>query len=769
MFGLPAVPAVVGGIARVALPAARTAVTGAYKAVTQSIPRAFGFGAGVGSTLSTPNTQTVISSNQPQSSISQSDSVTMPNLSRTGVSAATPSDFTEQIAAFNKALQNNAIIDGRGGRPVQDTGERLAGSGSVVSLLASIDKNIQTLAASITSASRGQGAAPREVEIGRRSSSISQDTTTDLKGLLAAAGLAVAGQAISGFAGGAANREEANAAAAQNRANLTERQQGGASPGQVMAQAQARSRNVGNEELANILETLETPEAQEDEESRTLRSRLNAQITIAGRQERQQGGGLTISPEISSYLEARRNRETARREQEQVRRLEQEPPPEEPLPNPSVTGNQARINLPTPTVPPTLPAAGNQARIVVPTPGGPRINPRGNQPQPAPQQVAPTTTPTQEQPAEVPLPNPSIPGAGAAVPTTQTRPGEEAATNHIRNVLGSRNLMNRYDEVLQHLRSVYPRGIPDSDPLIRSRINDYIARTPSSNQVSLTGQPQIPEGATPVRASGQIVGYMPTDGGPTVTFTDTGRQTLESARAQIAGATVTPPGATPSQPSSRPTGGAAATQSQLTPASRPQVSPALAAAQQRGVAASNESNSQERILREAAVRAGLISNINAPGRVTGRLEGDTAVEVTVGNRTINLYDQGMLSEEQRQRVDGARRLRRLMSGQERLSDREAAAEDDLISGLSPGAQRRAANAIDTDVAAGMVPRIEAAPSQQPTTIINNNNIVQGGGGGAPATSGTTGTPSMPAGSATPVIIGVSPTPPNSPAFFNYAN
>jgi hypothetical protein len=71
------------------------------------------------------------------------------------------------------------------------------------------------------------------------------------------------------------------------------------------------------------------------------------------------------------------------------------------------------------------------------------------------------------------------------------------------------------------------------------------------------------------------------------------------------------------------------------------------------------------------------------------LEGNTAVEVTVGNRTVNLYDQGMLSEEQRQRVDGVRQLRRMMGGQESQSPAAAAAEDDLISGLSPGARRSA--------------------------------------------------------------------------------
>ena len=46
-------------------------------------------------------------------------------------------------------------------------------------------------------------------------------------------------------------------------------------------------------------------------------------------------------------------------------------------------------------------------------------------------------------------------------------------------------------------------------------------------------QQQIPEGATPVRSNDRVIGYMPAGGGPTVTFTDADKQTLEGARTQF--------------------------------------------------------------------------------------------------------------------------------------------------------------------------------------------------------------------------------------------
>ncbi|MEI6882796.1 MAG: hypothetical protein WCK82_15865, partial [Bacteroidota bacterium] len=58
---------------------------------------------------------------------------------------------------------------------------------------------------------------------------------------------------------------------------------------------------------------------------------------------------------------------------------------------------------------------------------------------------------------------------------------------------------------------------------------------PASETSTAATQQQIPEGATPVRSNDRVVGYMPEGGGPTVTFTDADRQTLEGARTQLTG------------------------------------------------------------------------------------------------------------------------------------------------------------------------------------------------------------------------------------------
>lgn len=60
-------------------------------------------------------------------------------------------------------------------------------------------------------------------------------------------------------------------------------------------------------------------------------------------------------------------------------------------------------------------------------------------------------------------------------------------------------------------------------------------------------QQQIPEGATPVRSNDRVVGYMPEGGGPTVTFTDADRQTLEGARTQLTGSGSSATAAQPQQ------------------------------------------------------------------------------------------------------------------------------------------------------------------------------------------------------------------------------
>jgi hypothetical protein len=46
-------------------------------------------------------------------------------------------------------------------------------------------------------------------------------------------------------------------------------------------------------------------------------------------------------------------------------------------------------------------------------------------------------------------------------------------------------------------------------------------------------RPQVPQGATPIVSNGQTVGYMPEGGGPTVTFSDADRQTLQNTRTQL--------------------------------------------------------------------------------------------------------------------------------------------------------------------------------------------------------------------------------------------
>lgn len=117
------------------------------------------------------------------------------------------------------------------------------------------------------------------------------------------------GRVASLFPTGAAER--ANEQAAAGRESLTPRQQGGASPGQVVAGNIAASRNVSNEELANIQETLETPEVGETEEQRNTREALNRQLTDIMRTETLAGGGLSIPPELSQYLDERRQRTPA--------------------------------------------------------------------------------------------------------------------------------------------------------------------------------------------------------------------------------------------------------------------------------------------------------------------------------------------------------------------------------------------------------------------------------------------------------------------------
>jgi hypothetical protein len=70
---------------------------------------------------------------------------------------------------------------------------------------------------------------------------------------------------------------------------------------------------------------------------------------------------------------------------------------------------------------------------------------------------------------------------------------------------------------------------------------------PASETSTAATQQQIPEGATPVKSNDRVVGYMPEGGGPTVTFTDADRQTLEGARTQLTGSGSSATAAQPQQ------------------------------------------------------------------------------------------------------------------------------------------------------------------------------------------------------------------------------
>lgn len=283
---------------------ARSAMSNIFTRAVGGIARAFGFGqSGESNNNSQENT----------SAISQQESdnrVSVPAAAR-ATSYARPSDTVENISRMGAALGNNNT------RERQDVGERLSGSGSVVSLLASIDKNIQALT-SFVFASGGLGGgrgAPREMEVGRRSS-FSPGAQADINGLIAAAALSAVGQVITNgaaaFQRGRENVTQANEQAAQNRTQLSERQQGGASPGQVMAGNQASRYTVSNEELANLQEMLETPEPGEDAASRELRERLDSQLTTLMNQENMGGGGIRLTEEMVRYRRDRNNRDRTR-------------------------------------------------------------------------------------------------------------------------------------------------------------------------------------------------------------------------------------------------------------------------------------------------------------------------------------------------------------------------------------------------------------------------------------------------------------------------
>jgi murein DD-endopeptidase MepM/ murein hydrolase activator NlpD len=103
-------------------------------------------------------------------------------------------------------------------------------------------------------------------------------------------------------------------------------------------------------------------------------------------------------------------------------------------------------------------------------------------------------TQTQIVPQSVPEPTtPSLPEssiqhtATSAVPQTQAVPSASIEVTNsterlVRAYVNRDRQPNRYEEVINHLRGLYPRGIPDNNMLIESRIRDYFKANPGERQ-----------------------------------------------------------------------------------------------------------------------------------------------------------------------------------------------------------------------------------------------------------------------------------------------
>jgi hypothetical protein len=78
----------------------------------------------------------------------------------------------------------------------------------------------------------------------------------------------------------------------------------------------------------------------------------------------------------------------------------------------------------------------------------------------------------------------------------------------------------------------YPQYVIDQ---YNRQKNGNATPEPASETSTAATQQQIPEGATPIRSNDRVIGYMPEGSGPTVTFTDADRNTLEGARTQLTG------------------------------------------------------------------------------------------------------------------------------------------------------------------------------------------------------------------------------------------
>lgn len=90
----------------------------------------------------------------------------------------------------------------------------------------------------------------------------------------------------------------------------------------------------------------------------------------------------------------------------------------------------------------------------------------------------------------------------------------------------------------------------------------------------------------------------------------------------------------------------------------------LRSSHRRAAEESLRSRVDDLLMRKAAVRAGLAPDLSStiPMSLSARTENHVVTSVTVGNRTVDLYERGLLTDEERSRVDTIREFRRGMSG-----------------------------------------------------------------------------------------------------------
>lgn len=300
------IPLAVGAAAiRAYAPGAAAAARGAIAAARGTVSRAAGrvgrafrraFGLGVPELPDEQNPQTA-------PGVASEDQAVMVPLASRAVSAGKPSDTVDTIARMGAASGDRKSGSG------QDIGESL-GVGNVVSLLASIDKNVEAITSYILSGrgGGGRGGMPQEARIARRSA-ISPEGRTDLTGLAAAAALYGAGQLIG------REREQSTQGSAPGANNLQPAQQVQGSNNNEQSTSSNYSTLDGL--LLNAIEQdLNEPENDEIESNRATRERLRSEL---GSAQRTATGEARVSPtliqSIDQYLEGRVARERERRAQ----------------------------------------------------------------------------------------------------------------------------------------------------------------------------------------------------------------------------------------------------------------------------------------------------------------------------------------------------------------------------------------------------------------------------------------------------------------------